>query len=426
MPFNSVLLHTAMAAEVWSTIICIHCIYGKKIRLDVRTMLVFLGILSVSEVIYHLRISNGYTMVSQLLFFIYCICEFRESVWRTVIKVVLFNLLFVAIQFMCMIIVSFFISRNEVVRTFMGNMVVLGFCGLILPRCRADRLGRISSKKKGFHLFSIAFAAMIIFAMLYVGKVEGEIPVEYFILVIPVVVFLLVFIAKWDSAQDEAKCMEQEVEMVHNMQAQYDSMLTSVRMKQHELKNHIAAMFSAHYTYKTYEQLVKAQEEYCHLLLQDHKYNDLLLMGDNILAAFLYGKMREAESDGIHVDFMIKTHVGRYAVLEYHLVEMLGVLFDNAVESQKGLEKKSICIRVTEEGARYQFAVLNPFRHVGQDEVLDWFRLDKSSKGAGRGIGLYHVKQLCDENGCEISCENVERHQENWIKFTLWVDKRDS
>ena len=385
MPFNNVLLHMAMAAEVWSTILCIHCIYGKKVRLDVKTMLVFLGILAISEVVYVLQISNGYTMISQLFFLLYCICEFRESVWHTVIRVVLFHLLFVAIQFMCMIVVSIFVSENEVLRTFTGNMVVLGFCGWILPRCKVDRLGKLASKKKGFHLLAIAFAAMIIFLMLFAGKVNGEIPVEYFVLAVPAVVFLLVYIAKWGSAQDEAKCMEQEVEMVHNMQTQYDSLLASVRMKQHEFKNHIAAIFSAHYTYKTYEQLVKAQEEYCHLLLQDHKYNDLLLMGDNILAAFLYEKIQEAESDGIHVDVKMKTRVGRYAILEYHLVEMLGVLFDNAVESQKGLEHQRISICITEEDARYQFAVLNPFRHVGQEEVLDWFRLNQSSKGKGRG-----------------------------------------
>ena len=33
---------------------------------------------------------------------------------------------------------------------------------------------------------------------------------------------------------------------------------------------------------------------------------------------------------------------------------------------------------------------------------MDWFRLDKSSKGDGRGIGLYHVKQLCGESGVSL------------------------
>lgn len=85
-------------------------------------------------------------------------------------------------------------------------------------------------------------------------------------------------------------------------------------MRQHEFKNHIAAIFSTHYTYKTYEKLVQAQEEYCKKILDENKYNSLLLLGDKILAGYLYGKFQEAEDDGIEIDYKVASKIEKTQV----------------------------------------------------------------------------------------------------------------
>lgn len=46
-----------------------------------------------------------------------------------------------------------------------------------------------------------------------------------------------------------------------------------------------------------------------------------------------------------------------------------------------------------------------------------------SSKGINRGIGLYHVKELCEEWNCNIFCENIEIEGKNWIQFDLEMCK---
>ena len=98
---------------------------------------------------------------------------------------------------------------------------------------------------------------------------------------------------------------------------------------------------------------------------------------------------------------------------------MLGILFDNAVEALKGSSEKVISFEVYELSDGYEFTVKNPFRYASYDEISQWFQLEKSEKGVGRGLGLYHLKRLCEEWKCDIVCRNEEIEQSNWIVFTL-------
>lgn len=84
-----------------------------------------------------------------------------------------------------------------------------------------------------------------------------------------------------------------------------------------------------------------------------------------------------------------------------------------------------ISFEVCELENGYEFSVRNPFPYVPYDEITEWFKLDRSEKGSGRGIGLYHLKCLCEEWHSAIECRNVEIEQDNWIAFILKVKKAD-
>lgn len=389
------LYRIALVAEICSAILCIHCIYGERVRPDIKTIVIFMSILAVSEAAFDLQISNGFTVVSYLLFGIYCLCRFKATIFQTIINILVYAILFVSIQFVCMFIVGLIVLRNEILRTFIVNLMVLGICMFVLPKCKLHQLCKAISKHRKFLSSVVAFMSIIIFAVLYQDKVHEKVKTEYFVLAVPAVLLLLAFAVKLDIAQ-------------------------------HEFKNHMAAMLSAHYTYKTYEKLVSAQEEYFGKLNQENKHNDLLLVGDSILIGFLYGKIQEAEADGIDVECTVKAYIEGYAVPAHRLIEILGILFDNAVEALKELPDRNICVFVEETEDGYRFAVRNVFRYVTYGEMEKWFRLGMSDKGSGRGIGLYYAKKLCEEYKCRIGCRNVEAGGKNWIEFSLSIPKADS
>ena len=113
-----------------------------------------------------------------------------------------------------------------------------------------------------------------------------------------------------------------------------------------------------------------------------------------------------------------------YEVPTYHLVEMVGILFDNAIEATKYKNEKIIVLSFTEEEDVYKVNFRNKCEYVPYSEIEQWFQLEKSSKGTGRGLGLFHVKQLCEEWNCSIICRNLVIDAENWIEFSLEFGKK--
>ncbi len=207
--------------------------------------------------------------------------------------------------------------------------------------------------------------------------------------------------------------------MIEENAEDYEELLAKVRLRQHEFKNHMAAVFSAHYTHKTYEKLVLAQEEYCNKLLDENKYNGLLFLGDKVLTGYLYGKFREIEADDIEIHYKVSAKLNKSYVPIYYVIEMLGILLDNAVEAIKTSNEKVIYFEVCTLEDGYKFSVRNPFPYVSFNEISGWFKYEVSNKDNGRGLGLYHLKCLCEEWKCSLECRNMEIEKNNWIVFVL-------
>ncbi len=417
------LLRIIFILEILASLCCIHCIYGKKVKLSIDSATLFLCLLIMMEVINSFNIEGLFSVGLYIPILIYCKRVFRKKWSYTIVNFILYAVILTAVEFMSILIVKIFISYDINIRNVVQNMVVLIICGCILPRCHISRLQAGIHKKNKITLALLGSVTLIIFILVFYGKHNDKINAEFFVLVIPFILVLIWLIAKWNNTQDLIEHIAKENDTKSSMQEKYDNLLTTVRLRQHEYKNHLAAILSSHYTYKTYENLVKAQDEYCKRIVNENKHNDLLLINDNIIVGFLYGKILEMEEDGITVEYTVNTKIENYTIPSYHLIEMLGIILDNAVEAIKDRTDKKIIITITEKDAMYQIAVSNIFRYVSYSEIEEWFKLGVSSKGLVRGLGLYHVKELCVEWNGSICCRNLNIQGDNWIEFSLGIDK---
>ena len=153
----------------------------------------------------------------------------------------------------------------------------------------------------------------------------------------------------------------------------------------------------------------------------------MLLIENKVLAGFLYGKLQEIEAEGVSIECEIRGTFRQSVVPIHHLIEMLGILLDNAVQAKRDSDSKEtgILFSLLEKGQSYQFKVCNRFPYTSYDEIATWFQLGESTKGEGHGLGLYQLRCLCKESGCIISYGNVEIKEENWIEFVLEVHEAD-
>ncbi len=183
---------------------------------------------------------------------------------------------------------------------------------------------------------------------------------QYYLLAIPAILLLLYAIFKWDAARSEAERMKESLDEIEEDKKNYEDLLTNVRLQQHALKNHMETISSFRYTQQTKEGLAQTEEDYCNQLRKENKYTDLLLLGDEALTGFLYGKFRAAGDRGIEVDYRITAEIRQCLVPVYHVIEMLGILFDNAMEAVNGMDRKEIFFTVGETAGAVSLKMLVP------------------------------------------------------------------
>lgn len=416
-------MQVVLILEIAAVISCIHCVYGRRVRLDIGTSVLFLSILIILE------IANSFEEVGWISFgiyvpiFLYCKIVFRDRFHRVLLKVLLSTILVAIIEFICFLMISMFIVDDLMLRNIIGNLMVLFVSMFILPKLRVETLDVVFWRKYSFMKWILLMMFSVILVLMLQVKMMGRISIDKFVFVIPFMLVALLIMIKWNASQKQVDHIEREMDIAKKTEESYSELLTNVRLKQHEFKNHITAILSSHYTYKTYEKLVEVQDEYCQLLVHENKYNDLLQINNKVIVGFLYKKFSDMEDEGIDIQYKISTKLENCVLPAYHLIEMWGILLDNATEAQKNCIEKQVWISVFEKSNRYVFEVRNKSPYVAFEEITSWFQEGHSSKGRSRGLGLYHMKCLCEEWNCEIGCRNLYIDDENWIVFSLEMNK---
>lgn len=410
----------SLLIEELSIIVCIHRIFGKKIRLDRRTISLIISQVCILSMVNYLslgKIIAGFTFV---FIFIYCKIKFKVTFATCVGGAFFLGVIMTALQFICLLLTNIIVYDNEGLRVMIANMGVLCCCVFVLPKVSLDRLRKNLFVKNKYVVSTFGVVGIVLALLLLQDKIFQGIQAELFVFAVPAVLVLIILFGKWNESQKRIEEIAKDLDNNIRLQDKYSELLQKVRLRQHEFKNHLTAIFSSHYTYKTYERLVEVQKEYCNKMLQENKYNGLLLIRNGVLSGFLYAKLQEIEQEGFEIEYNIYTNLEGIKIPNYYLIEILGILIDNAAEAyQNSDQQKKISLSIEEKGENYFLTIRNQCEYVPYSEMEQWFQMEASSKGEGRGLGLYHLKTLCNDWKMNIRCENIEIEQKNWIQFTL-------
>ena len=299
------LYHIAVLWEILSIVVCIHSIYNRKIKLNIETVILFVTILAILELVIGMNLNNITTLFTFVIIVIYCIYSFNDNIIGAVINTFIMLILVGIMQFIALLPFSRLDLKYEDLRMLLINMLVALFSLWVLPKGKIYKLREIIKKRE--KVIFIIFASMlsVILLLTIEWKIEGRINIEVFIFTIPTFIILLWLLIKWGVTQGEKELAQNELETVKNIQEEYNDLLTSVRLRQHGFKNHLAALLSIRYTSKSYDELIKAQDEYYGKICKENRYNKLLFIGDSTVSGFLYEKFCESESKDILVTYEV-------------------------------------------------------------------------------------------------------------------------
>ena len=148
----------------------------------------------------------------------------------------------------------------------------------------------------------------------------------------------------------------------------------------------------------------------------------ILLTAENpLMVGFLYQKLQEAEEKDIKLEYQISLGSGTAPIPEYEMVDIIGILVDNAVEeleTKTGLAKRvKVFVGIREEKVR--ISVSNVSDADGINRIGKFFKKDVSTKGIGRGIGLFKLKNEVLKRSGEIRVSNEIYEEVNYLEIVV-------
>lgn len=416
-----------IALEAIAVLLLLHALYGKKMQWDKYSVAFILFDCGLMSVIRFGKMSQSVSMIVYLVLILYCIYEFRSSLKQLIVNVILLAVIMMGIELAALIILQMFstgIKGYEDVSVVFANSIILLIVFGIYKKLNLYAVA-VSFQRNGklVAILLLLESSLVFFLIFEYKSLQGKVPVQHIIisgvLVLAVILCIHGLLYKIKYQEKQA-----ELEAYRTYSAAFSDLITQIRARQHEFDNHISALCNLHYICKDYDELVKEQSKYAKDVISNNRFHRLLVSGNPVLAGFLYGKLSSIQEQGIEVsyDFHMSEFTSKIPV--YLVVELIGNLLKNAVEAVNSQDvEKLIHLSCTENENEFCLGVRNRSEKIPLEEIGRFFQKGYSSKGSGRGLGLYNVKEISDKYGIDIVCNNTEIDNQNWFLIELHIKK---
>ena len=411
--------------EVLSVMYCLHYLYGEKMHIDMASVVYVVSEIIVINIIYifHLKRAWSFLMFPILVF--YCGFKFGFKLRTIIINNFLTIVLISVLQAVIMVLYSKIFNVQKIceIDSIVINAVMFFVVFIGLKKCALQKLSQILQNND--KLIDMAVSVVIVSTTLLLilfKKNRGLDIVYYATLIIGLILIAMVII---DIGRNKIRAKEAEAELrLHKLyESSFRELIDEIRARQHEFDNHINTIYSQHRLYKTYDELVEAQNKYCGEIMEENRYNKILSQGNPVIICFLYSKFSEMEKSGIDVAYQINIGNLECGMPIHKMVELLGNLIKNAMEAVQKRDKYKVAVMMLEENDKIQIEVSNESEMIEEKRIRDFFTKGYSEKGQKRGYGLYNVKKICEEYNVAITCRNEIREDQNWFVFKAVMKK---
>ena len=418
--------------ELLAYLYCMSELFGKKLKINIYVVVLSIIDMFVLSLINNYNFPMYFQAIWYICIFIYAFSYFRDGIKRALINCFLTTAIIAAIQLIVFILlyVIYFEKYEEI---HINELLINIVCLILIILC-----SHVISFKKISDFFIkrnrlvIGISVLILIAIginFYQMKNERDIVDESYV---QFMFFLLMFafiIYEWQKSRTDVEKKKTQLKINSLYYDAYDQLIMLVRERQHDTKNHINTILSMIYTTEDHDELVAKQTEYCQHVIDINDKTKLVLSVQNpLIAGFLYSKIQEAEIKGIEFDYNVDIPKTTVVIPEYELVEMAGILIDNAIEAlccgenadtNKDISKIFVSMKESEE--QLELTVSNTSDYFEEDMTEYFFEAGYSSKGKGRGIGLHKLKRIISEKAGNIIVSNEKYDNVNFLQFSVII-----
>lgn len=420
----------AILLEMFSILLCLFNVFGKQLVFSIYTVVLVISNLFLFMGINDYGFQPYISFLPYVLTFCYCLKLFKQNVKTTLINCFI-TIIVIGVLQLILETGAFYIwgaYRNQTKPDeILINAGCLAVIAILYKKINLKKLSDFLLCKN--KLLKFIFFSIVLFAgwnILHIKKLSNINNVE----LIQIVYFVILFLSadyEWQKVRSDAERKKVLNEMDRLYYAAYDELILLIRERQHDMKNHISAILGMIYTTDNYEELVLQQKNYCQDIMKQNAESRLLLSIESpLIAGFIYSKIQEAKQQKIEVEYTVALGKLKAKVSEYELIEMIGILFDNAAEAviSNGEAVKRIILKLTENDKEIQISLANSSKIFSPNEISKFFQKDYTSKGEGHGIGLKKLKKMVKKQNGEIIVANNKDGAVNYIEFNVILPKK--
>ena len=412
--------------EILSFLYMTAAVYNAKMKYNIYTVVLVMLELFILLGINNYGFSSYLLVFSYLLMFIYCLINYEASLKETIVNGVLVVIGISTVQMLCYFAVSFVdtklsltVEQRELVVSILYFMIVFVFSRKMhLPEISAFFI------KRNALLYTVGgFILVILGSQLWGIKKENFIDGKYILSATFFVLFLMLLIWEWQKTRSESEKRKVQLELNRIYYEAYEGLIQSIRERQHDFKNHLNALEGMIYSIDNYDELISEQKKYLQSIMGGLEPARLLTLVENpLIAGFLNYKVSKAQEMGITTRYHCVLQKRDMGIPEFKLIEMMGILLDNAIEelSSESIADRVLVVELMAEDNIMKFSVSNSYENNNDLDVSKIFENGYSSKGNGRGIGLSKLKHMMKDNNGEIAVsqevfENVPVLKIEWL-----------
>lgn len=406
--------------EICNIIFLLHCFRGKKIKIDIFVIVLTCAEMIIFELVNVYKVDEIIVNITYLLMIIYSLAAFGNNMKELILSNMLYVIVLGIIQMG--VGMSILLARLSFLEGDLLAIIINASTFIIVYLCR----GFLKKFFDKMMIYSKSVSVIMVFYFFFMVQnlIQYKRELSFSMMQIITIVILGVLVCAvsycWQSEKEKRYEKEVELQMNQLYGGSLKELIETLQEKQHDFHNHIQAIKSQHYAIRTYDELVEAQEKYCDVLMDDFKYYKLLNKDSPIITGFLYGKFIEADRQDIHVDYLIELDKNIEKNIPIHiLVEIIGILWDNAVDFVKAQEERYIKILIEKHMDNVKIEVANPVYDISLEKINQLFDRGYSEKKNHSGIGLSKIIKYAEKYGFKVIADRKEIDNKCWLVIGL-------
>lgn len=382
-------------------------------------------LLIISNILIDTSVKNRivYTIISMFIILLITLIISGETVIHNLYLFVISYCISLTMQLLLVIPFNFLLTdSNNPKNTLIGNLLTLITVFLICKLLPIHYIyDFVLAKDLYFRLIlSNILISAILIVCLYRTKLSSAIIIFPIIAVYLtlVVIFNIIFI----NSKVKLKSQQSVIDSYNEYLPVVEELIKQVRVRQHQYKNDLTSLNALPLTCKDYDTLCAELSKNIDLLSTDSTPSFLLAFNLKLMSGFLYSEYIKANNNGIHMSFNIRNYNIQTTFPEYKLTQAIGILIDNAIEAS--IEEDTIFIHIDCINNNFIFSIANPGPTITSDLLTNMFKggySTKNRKPSNRGIGLYTLKNMLDENNGTIHVSNECIDNRTYIKFVIQI-----